>query len=83
MDLDQASRIKRCNVPARLHPFSRQVLNLYFDGLMPTSEFRRWFHMPNSDYLPISDCIAQVMDPNYIPERQLPASVTLKPPKSI
>jgi hypothetical protein len=46
---------------------------------MTTAEFRRWFHMPNSDYLPLSDCIAQKVDPHYIPEAKLPASITLKP----
>lgn len=75
-------KINAC-LPGRLHSFSRQVLDLYLEGHLPTSEFRRWFHMPNSDYLPASDCIAQLVDPNYIPEDQLPASITLKTPKPI
>ena len=79
MDID---RITACLPPA-LHGFSRRVLDLYLAGDMPTSEFRRWFHMPNSDYLPASDCIAQLVDPDYIPEARLPAAVTLIPPKSI
>jgi hypothetical protein len=69
-------------LPARLHTFSRQVLDLYLTGAMPTSEFRRWFHMPNSDYLMLGDCIAQLVDPNYIPEAKLPASITLRPGNS-
>jgi hypothetical protein len=69
-------------LPARLHTFSRQVLDLYLAGAMPTSEFRRWFHMPNSDYLMLGDCIAQLVDPNYIPEAKLPASITLRPGNS-
>jgi hypothetical protein len=70
--------IEAC-LPARLHTFSREVLDLYLAGAMPTSEFRRWFHMPNSDYLMLGDCIAQLVDPDYIPEAKLPASITLRP----
>ncbi|MCB1377661.1 MAG: hypothetical protein KDK89_04735 [Alphaproteobacteria bacterium] len=58
-------------IPARLHAFSRLVLDLYLAGRMPTSEFRRWFHMPNSDYLPLSDRIAQIVDPEYVAEGPL------------
>jgi hypothetical protein len=71
--------IEAC-LPARLHSFSRQVLDLYLAGSLPTSEFRRWFHMPNSEYLMLGDCIAQLVDPNYIPEAKLPPSITLRPP---
>ncbi|CAN5554057.1 hypothetical protein BH10PSE7_BH10PSE7_37260 [soil metagenome] len=69
--------IESC-IPGKLHGFSREVLDLYLDGRMTTAEFRRWFHMPNSDYLMLGDCIAQRMDPNYIPEAKLPASITLR-----
>ncbi|MBI2719263.1 MAG: hypothetical protein HY245_16110 [Rhizobiales bacterium] len=79
MDRD---RIAAC-LPPRLHSFSRMILDYYLAGHMPTAEFRRWFHMPNSDYLPVSDCIAQLVDPDYIPEARLPASVTLITPKPI
>lgn len=83
MDIDQARRVRACLPSGRLHSFSQQVLEFYLNGDMPTSEFRRWFHMPNSNYLPVSDCIAQIMDPNYIPEAQLPAAVTLIVPHRI
>jgi hypothetical protein len=73
-------RIDAC-LPNRLHGFSRAVLDHYLAGRMSTGEFRRWFHMPNSDYLPVSDCIAQMVDPDYIPEARLPASITLTAPK--
>jgi len=71
-------KIEAC-LPPKLHGFSRMILDYYLDGQMTTAEFRRWFHMPNSDYLPLSDCIAQKVDPHYIPEAKLPASITLKP----
>jgi hypothetical protein len=61
-------------LPAKIHSFSRNVLKLYLDGHLPTSEFRRWFHMPNSEYLPLSDCIAQIVDSSYVPEARLPES---------
>ena len=83
LDRIQTARIEACLSPAKLHPFSQQVLDFYLAGRMPTSEFRRWFHMPNSGYLPLSDCIAQIVDPSYVPEAMLPSAVTLKPPKSI
>lgn len=70
--------IQSC-LPPKLHPFSRQVLEFYLMGHMSTGEFRRWFHMPNSDYLMLGDCIAQKVDPHYIPEAQLPPSITLRP----
>ena len=76
------SRIEAC-LPAKLHSFSRLVLDSYLDGRMSTAEFRRWFHMPNSDLLMTGDCIAQLVDPTYIPEADLPASVTLKPQGAI
>lgn len=70
-------------LPIPLHPFSLAVLELYLAGRMPTSEFRRWFHMPNSTYLSASDCIAQMVDPSYIPEVPLPSSITLRSLNSI
>lgn len=76
------SRLAFC-LPVPLHPFSRVVLDMYLSGAMPTSEFRRWFHMPNSSYLAASDCIAQLVDPSYVPEVRLPASITMRPTDSI
>ena len=44
-------------VEGRLHPFSAQVLQFYLAGHLSTGEFLRWFHMPNSSYLPLGVCI--------------------------
>lgn len=74
--------IEACLTP-RLHSFSRMVLDHYLAGRIETAEFRRWFHMPNSDYLLLGDCIAQIVDPYYTPENRLPPSVTLIVPKPI
>ena len=44
-------------LPARLHPVSQYFLDQWLDGRLSTAEFLRWFHMPNSDYLPVGECI--------------------------
>ena len=44
-------------LPDRLHPVSRMFLELWLNGEMSTAEFLRWFHMPNSDYLAVAQCI--------------------------
>lgn len=75
-------QIESC-LPANLHSFSRQVLDYYLDGRLSTEEFRRWFHMPNSEYLMMGDCIAQLVDPNYIPEAQRQDRVKLSTTKRI
>ena len=48
-------------LPDRLHPVSRMFLEMWLDGKMSTAEFLRWFHMPNSDYLPVAQCILQTI----------------------
>jgi hypothetical protein len=80
--MDRQRIITAC-LPRRVHPFSREVLDHYLAGHLTTAEFRRWFHMPQSELLPVSDCIAQLVDPSYIPEAQLPPSTTLIAPKKI
>ena len=44
-------------LPERLHPVSRMFLDIWLSGDLSTAEFLRWFHMPNSDYLPVAQCI--------------------------
>jgi hypothetical protein len=48
-------------LPARLHPVSRMFLDHWLAGDMSTAEFLRWFHMPNSAYLPVAQCILAVL----------------------
>jgi hypothetical protein len=57
MSLD--ARLAAC-LPARLHPVSRQFLELWLAGSIGTRTFRRFFHMPNSDYLPVGECLVRV-----------------------
>lgn len=54
-------------VPDHLHWFSQMILDYYLSGTISTQEFMRWFHMPNSDYLTVSECIVGRLDPNYDP----------------
>ena len=44
-------------LPDRLHPVSRMFLDYWLAGDMSTPEFLRWFHMPNSDYLGVAQCL--------------------------
>ena len=48
-------------LPERLHPVSRMFLDLWLSGHMSTAEFLRWFHMPNSAYLSVADCVLAVV----------------------
>ncbi len=48
-------------LPERLHPMSQLFLDRWFDGAMPTMQFLRWFHMPNSNYLLVARCLLSVV----------------------
>jgi hypothetical protein len=48
-------------LPSHLHPVSAQILDLFLSGILPVGEFRRMFSLPNSDYLPVTDCILNAM----------------------
>lgn len=48
-------------LPEHLHPVSRVFLEYWLSGEMSTAEFLHWFHMPNSDYLPVVQCILSAM----------------------
>lgn len=50
------SNVLAC-LPDKLHPVSRMFLEIWLSGDMSTAEFLRWFHMPNSDYLPVAQCL--------------------------
>jgi len=36
-------------------------LALFLNGTLPVEEFRRMFSLPNSDYLPVTDCILNAL----------------------
>lgn len=48
-------------LPDRLHPVSKMFLERWLSGEMTTAEFLRWFHMPNSSYLSVAECLLAVV----------------------
>ncbi len=48
-------------LPPHLHPVSAEVLHLFLRGILPLEEFRRLFSLPNSDYLPVTDCVLKAL----------------------
>ncbi len=52
----QAPSVDQC-LPEQLHPVSRSILDDWLAERITTAEFRRTFHLPNSDYLSVSECL--------------------------
>lgn len=50
-----------CDFPARLHPASRIFLDAFLDGRMTAAEFQRFFSLPNSDYIPLAECLVRLL----------------------
>jgi hypothetical protein len=48
-------------LPEPLHPVSRMFLEHWLAGDLATAEFLRWFHMPNSAYLSVAECVLAVV----------------------
>ena len=54
-------------LPERLHPVSRMFLEHWLQGSLPTAEFLRLFHLPNSDYLPVAQCLLSALAQGVLP----------------
>lgn len=54
---ETAERSYLACLPERLHPVSAQILDAFLDGRMTERDFRWGFHLPNFDYLPVTECI--------------------------
>jgi len=52
--------IEAC-LPARLHPVSRMFLEAFLAGRITQQDFLWAFHLPNSDYLPVAQCIVKTL----------------------
>ena len=52
--------IQAC-LPARLHPVSRMFLEAFLAGRITQQDFLWAFHLPNSDYLPVAECIVKAL----------------------
>ena len=49
-----------CGFPERLHPVSQLFLDSFVAGDMSRLDFVRFFSLPNSDYLALAYCFAEV-----------------------
>lgn len=54
-------------LPPYLHPMSERYLGYFLDGSFTTAEFLRWFHMPNSAYLPVALCVLERLGVEWQP----------------
>jgi len=52
--------IEAC-LPGRLHPVSRMFLEAFLEGRITQQDFLWAFHLPNSDYLPVAECIVKTL----------------------
>ena len=52
-------RLEAC-LPRRLHPVSRLFLEAWLAGKISTPIFRRFFHLPDSTYLAVGECLVAV-----------------------
>ena len=43
--------------PERLHPYSEMLMMAFLNGKVEAFHFVKWFHMPNSDYLGVPQCV--------------------------
>ncbi len=48
-------------LPARLHPVSRMILDSFLAGRITTDDFLWGFHLPNSDYLSVAQCVLHAL----------------------
>lgn len=50
-----------CSFPEVLHPVSQTLLDGYLGGQLSVRQFLRSFSLPNSDYLPLGQCLVTVL----------------------
>jgi hypothetical protein len=48
-------------LPNPLHPVSRMILDAFLGGRITRAEFLWAFHLPNSDYLDVAQCILRAL----------------------
>jgi hypothetical protein len=61
----------RMCLPDRLHPVSAKILAAFLEGRLTESDFLWGFHLPNSDYLTVSECIVASLH-NETPDSCIP-----------
>ncbi|MCA8966964.1 MAG: hypothetical protein KDC48_18935 [Planctomycetes bacterium] len=50
-----------CSFPELLHPVSQTLLDDYLHGVLSAPQFLRAFSLPNSDYVPLGQCLVTVL----------------------
>jgi len=50
-----------CRFPDLLHPVSQMLLDGYLSGNLSAPQFLRAFSLPNSDYVPLGQCLVTVL----------------------
>ena len=48
-------------LPSPLHPVSRMILDAFLDGRITRADFLWGFHLPNSDYLDVAQCVLRAL----------------------
>lgn len=48
-------------LPERLHPVSALILDSFLSGRITLDQFKWGFHLPNSTYLPVAECILNAL----------------------
>ena len=48
-------------LPDRLHPVSQMLLDAFLEGRITRADFLWGFHLPNSDYLPVAQCVLHAL----------------------
>jgi len=54
------SQVLAC-LPDPLHPVSRMILEAFLDGRLARQDFLWGFHLPNSDYLAVAQCVLRAL----------------------
>ncbi len=49
-----------CEFPVRMHPVSELFLNAWLENRISSADFQRFFSLPNSDYIPLAECLVRV-----------------------
>ena len=55
-----------CEFPERLHPVSQLFLEAFLEARMSRGEFQRFFSLPNSDYIPLAECVVELWSTQMI-----------------
>lgn len=55
-----------CHIVTPLHPVSQDFLDAFVRGDMSAYLFQWFFSLPNSDYIPLAECILHTLTPGAV-----------------